>query len=110
MIRLLGFVLAAALLAGAAEDAAPYYDLPPSNSAAKHGCEIVASEIVEADSGETRLVWLLRLYAAEPGGKRIWGRYCGRHGTHHESRREAFEHCDRFLEDVRSKTKQISKK
>lgn len=110
MIRLLGFVLTVALLAGASEEAAPYYDLPPTNGMARYGCEIVASEVVEANSGEVRSVWILRLYAAEPGGKRIWGRYCGRHGTLHENRREAFEHCDRFLDDVRSKGKQTSKK
>jgi len=109
MIRLLSFVLTVALLANPSEEAAPYYDLPPSNGMAKYGCEIVSSETMDADSGEARSVWLLRLYA-EQGGKRVWGRYCGRHGTYHQNRREAFEHCDRFLDDVRSKVKQTSKK
>lgn len=109
MIRLFSFVLAVALLTSAAEEATPYYDLPPGNGMAKYGCEIVSSDVVEVDSAEVRPVWLLRLYA-ERDGKRVWGQYCGRHGTHHANRKEAFEHCDRFLDDVHSKGKQMSRK
>lgn len=110
MMRLLGFVLTVALLASRFGPCGPLRRTPSPRRSGQVGCEILSLETLEADSGEVRPMWILRLYAAEAGVKRIWGRYCGRHGTHHESRREAFEHCDKFLDDVRSKSKQSSKK